>query len=104
MDLKSLTATPAPQAVAVAKSCRVLSASYGGTRTFLVRAQNGSETQLTAVTVLPGFERSMLDNFVKVHAPGGASVGEFESQDAALAKAKELCPATQSSAEATKAG
>jgi hypothetical protein len=34
----------------------------------------------------------MLDNYLKAHAPGGESVGAFESKDAALAKAKELCP------------
>lgn len=34
----------------------------------------------------------MLDNFLKAHAPGGSSIGEYESKDAALAKARELCP------------
>jgi hypothetical protein len=99
MDLKSIAAAPAPAPEAVAggsgsKSCRVLQASYGGTKTFLVQAKKAGETQLTAVTVLAGFERSMLDNYVKAHAPGGASVGEFASKEAALAKANELCAGT----------
>ena len=34
----------------------------------------------------------MLDSFVKEHAPGGSSVGEFATKEAALARARELCP------------
>jgi hypothetical protein len=34
----------------------------------------------------------MLESFVKASAPGGSSIGEFATKDAALAKAKQLCP------------
>ena len=75
-----------------AAGCRVLTASYGGKKTLLVRTNSGTNVHYTALTVLDGFEGSMLDNFLKAHAPGGASIGEYETKDAALAKAKELCP------------
>ena len=72
--------------------CRVFSASYGGTKTLLVRATDGAEERYTALTVLDGFEVSMLAGYVKAHAPGGTSLGTFDTRDAALAKASGLCP------------
>lgn len=97
---------PAPEARAVADDgkCRVLTASYGGKKVFLVRSLAAAETRYTVLTVLEGFERSMLDTYFKAHAPGGSSVGEFESKDAALAKAKELCPGTAAARRAEGAG
>ncbi len=83
-------ASAAPAADAV--HCRVFSASYGGTKTLLVRAEVGSELHYTALTVLNGFEDSMLAGYLNAHAPGGASIGAFDTRDAALAKASELCP------------
>ncbi len=79
-----------------AARCRVFSASYGGTKTLLVRAAAGPEQQYTALTVLDGFEESMLESYVKAHAPGGTSLGTFDTRDAALAKASELCPGARS--------
>jgi hypothetical protein len=75
-----------------ARRCRVLSASYGGRKTLLVRAQKGAEVHYTALTVFAGFEESMLAGYLKAHAPGGSSVGAFDSKDAALTKARQLCP------------
>jgi hypothetical protein len=57
-----------------------------------VRSEAETEVRYTVLTVLEGFEKSMLANYLKAHAPGGTSVGEFASKDAALAKARELCP------------
>lgn len=84
--------SPTPKVATDAGRCRVLTASYGGKKILLVRSKASAEVRFTVLTVLEGFERSMLDNYLKAHAPGGSSVGEFESKDAALAKAKELCP------------
>ena len=67
-------------------------ASYGGSKTILIRTEAGAETHFTALTVLDGFERSMVDNYVKTRAPGGQPIGEFASAQAALARARELCP------------
>ena len=93
----------APQRVS---GCTVDWASYGGRKTLLVRSQAGSQVRYTALTVLEGFERSMLESFVKARAPGGSSVGEFANKDAALAKARELCPekAAAPRSEAESAG
>lgn len=81
----------APQA-APGSNCRVTSASYGGKKALLVRSAAADKVHYTVLTVLEGFEASMLANYLKAYAPGGSSVGEFASKDAALAKARELCP------------
>ena len=81
-----------PTAAATPGGCRVQTASYGGKKALLVRSGTQTEVRYTVLTVLEGFEKSMLANYVKAHAPDGTSVGEFASKDAALAKARELCP------------
>ncbi len=78
-------------------SCKVLAASYGGTKTLLVRATFNGETRYTALTVLDGFEKTMFDTYSKsVTREGDAAtaeiIGEYESKDAALADARENCP------------
>ena len=93
--MNSALAKPSDKIAATAAtpgSCRVRTATYGGKKALLVRSEASSEVRYTVLTVLEGFEKSMLDNYVKAHAPGGSSVGEFASKDAALAKARELCP------------
>jgi hypothetical protein len=104
--LEGEPASAAPKLSAVGGGCRVLTASYGGKKALLVRAGEAPEASYTVLTVLEGFEKSMLDNYLKAHAPGGSSVGEFASKDAALAKAKELCPsaAGASNGEGASAG
>ena len=107
LNLAELSPSPQPKPAAAATgTCRVLAASYGGKKTLLVRTQAGAETHYTALTVLDGFEASMFQNFVKAHAPGGASLGEYETKDAALAKAKALCPGSAAApkAEGASAG
>lgn len=105
MNALSKSAKPVPQAD-TAKRCRVHSASYGGKTTVLIRAQAGDEAHYTALTVLDGFEGSMLGNYLKTHAPGGTSLGTFASKDAALARARELCPGreAQPQLEGARAG
>ncbi len=76
--------------------CRVYTASYGGAKTLLVRARDGAELRYTALTVLDGFEDAMLAAYLKAYAPGGARVGTFDTRDAALTKAGELCPGAAS--------
>jgi hypothetical protein len=90
-------ATPGATAQAATHSasgspCRVLSASYGGTKTLLVRSQAGGETRFTALTVLEGFESSMFDTYAKAEAPGAKVIGEYPSDDQALAEARQRCP------------
>jgi hypothetical protein len=93
--MSSALAKPSPKvaaATAEAGGCRVRTASYGGKKVLLVRSGTQAEVRYTVLTVLEGFEKSMLANYLKTHAPDGTSVGEFASKDAALAKARELCP------------
>lgn len=72
--------------------CQVLAASFGGEKALLVRAASGGVTQFTVLNVLDGFETSMLDTYAKAHALDAKLVGSFDSKDAALAKARLLCP------------
>ena len=85
------TPTAAPK-VAAPGSCPVTTASYGGKKILLVRSAADADVSFTVLTVLDGFEKSMLDSYLKAHAPGGSSVGEFANKNAAFAKARELCP------------
>jgi hypothetical protein len=82
----------APKVATGAGNCHVTTASYGGKKILLVRSTAAAEVRFTVLTVLEGFEKSMLDSYLKAHAPGGSSVGEFASKNAAFAKARELCP------------
>ena len=88
------SARPAPSGAMgrVGARCPVVTASYGGKKILLVRSKDSPEVRFTVLTVLEGFEKSMLDSYLKAHAPGGSSVGEFADKNAAFAKARELCP------------
>lgn len=86
---------PAPSvagASAPALPCKVLSASFGGTKTLLLRSSTDGATHYTALTVLDGFERSMFDIYTRANAPGAELVGEYPSKEAALSDARSNCP------------
>lgn len=72
--------------------CHITSASYGGKKALLIRTGAAPAERYTVLTVLEGFETSMLANYLKAHAPEGESLGEFATREDALSKAKELCP------------
>lgn len=76
-------------------TCRVLMASYGGTKTMLIRHVAEDAVEYTALRVLDGFERSMTESYIKAHAPGGTLVGEFGSSEDAFARAYQLCPGAE---------
>ncbi len=87
-------APPAPQSPspsAGTQGCSVATASFGGSKTLLIRSEAAGSIKLTALTVLEGFEDTMVQSFIRSHAPGGASLGAYPSRDAALAKAREMC-------------
>jgi hypothetical protein len=92
-DATAIAATEGVSRSAAGSPCRVLSASYGGTKTLLVRSQAGEETRFTALTVLEGFEGSMFDTYAKAEAPGAKIIGEYPSDEQALAEARQRCPA-----------
>lgn len=76
-------------------TCRVLMASYGGTKTMLIRHVAEDAVEYTALRVLDGFERSMTESYMKAHAPGGTLIGEFPSSKDAFARAYQLCPGAE---------
>jgi hypothetical protein len=85
---------PEPSGLGASKGkCSLRTASYGGTKTVLIRAENPSETQFTTLRVLEGFEKSLTESFIRERAPGGVALGEFASEEEAIAKAREYCPA-----------
>ncbi len=71
--------------------CLVQAASYGGSKTLLLRDETAGKTRLTALTVLDGFEKSMVDTFAKAHAISVEVIGEYETKDKALADARANC-------------
>jgi hypothetical protein len=89
-DLRDPAATLPPTSPLA--SCRVLSGSYGGTKTLLIRSTGAGETQYTALTVIDGFERSMFEAYARAEAARADIIGEYSSRDAALADAYVNCP------------
>lgn len=84
--------TPPAGLGAGALSCSISAASYGGTRSVLIKSPDGDHVRYTALSVIAGFERSMTDNFIKARAPKGTAIGEFDTREAALDMAHTLCP------------
>jgi Mannosyl-glycoprotein endo-beta-N-acetylglucosaminidase len=80
-------------------TCKVHVASYVGkgaaSKTLLIKAETDTELSYTALQVLDGFERSMGESFIKTRAAGGSAIAQFESSDAALSRAYELCPSAR---------
>jgi hypothetical protein len=85
----TIAAAPQP---APTRDCRIVSASYGGRKTLLVQTDTAGAMQLTALTVLDGFENSMLANYAKARAPGAKVIGTFKTKDDALSEARSICP------------
>jgi len=86
-----LAATPS-RATRSKLPCKVFTASYGGTKNVLIRRRVGDEVHYTALQVLDGQESGLADAFIRTHAQGGESIGEFANRDAALASAFHQCP------------
>ncbi|MGQ0674013.1 MAG: hypothetical protein ACT4N2_14205 [Hyphomicrobium sp.] len=84
--------TPPSRLGAGELSCSIGTASYGGSKSVLIKSQEGDAIRYTALTVLEGFEASMTDSFIKARAPRGMAIGHFDSRDAALGQARSLCP------------
>ncbi len=80
-------------AIAEPSPCRVLTASYGGNKTLLVRSKIDGQLRLTALTLLEGFEKTLFETYARAAAPGAEIVGEYQTPDDALADAHANCPA-----------
>ncbi len=81
-----------PVAPAQAAGCKVFQASYGGTKSVIIKAVSSEATAYTVLDVNEGAETREADAYIAAYAPGGKQVGEFKSQTLALDKAFELCP------------
>ena len=86
-----IAATVPPVAVAAGK-CRVWTASYGGQKAVIIRAQSDGAVNFTVLDVNEGAERREADAYISAYAKGGVIDQEFGSQTQALEKAFELCP------------
>lgn len=92
--VQSAAATPATPPAPVPtgpRQCLIQTASYGGQKTVLIRRDLPHAVELTALTVLDGFETSMTENYIQARAPGATPVGTFHDQTAAVTKARKLC-------------
>jgi hypothetical protein len=72
--------------------CMVETATFGGETTVLVKTGSSEDVHYVALSVLDGFEESMTNSFLAARPEGGEALGTFPSKDAALAKARALCP------------
>jgi len=72
--------------------CRITMASFEGARAALIKAVQGPHTELVVLAVVPGLEAATTASYIRTRAPGGTVDGTFESREAALARAREICP------------
>ncbi len=85
------TALAKPIAPASAK-CHVWTASYGGAKAILIKAQSETGINYTVLDVNEGSEKREADAYIAAYAKGGTIAGEYSSQPQALDQAFELCP------------
>ncbi len=71
--------------------CQVMSASYGGAVTLLIRAETPKGVTLTALDVDGGNEQGQAQSYITSHAPGGKVTGRFKSRTDAVTHAYGLC-------------
>ena len=71
--------------------CQVMTASYGGAVTLLIRAETAKGVTLTALDVAGGREDDQAAAYIASHAPGGKITGRFKTRTEAVAHAYELC-------------
>lgn len=72
-------------------ACEVGTAEYGGDKGVLVRAIEAGRVRYWALGVLAGSERAMAETFIARQTHNGTIVAAFESTEAALERARQLC-------------
>ena len=85
-------AVKAQPPVAAGTKCRVLTASYGGQKAVIIRAQADGAVNFTVLEVNEGTEQRETDAYIQAYAKGGAVDAMFTNHTQALEKAFELCP------------
>lgn len=94
-SLKSAAAKPSASATKQPpkkSTCRVWTASYGGGRAVIIRANTDEFDNYTVLDVNEGAEKREAEAYIAAYAQGGATVAEFASPAQALDKAFEMCP------------
>jgi hypothetical protein len=81
------TLSPAPKT-----TCKVWTASYGGSRSIIIKARADQQDNYTVLDVNEGSEKREAAAYIAAYAKGGQTVGEFTNPSQALDKAFELCP------------
>lgn len=73
-------------------TCKVWTASYGGSHAVIIRASADAQDNFTVLDVNEGSEKREAEAYIQAYAKGGQMLGEFSSSSQALDKAFELCP------------
>ena len=81
----------AAAAVPSGGACQVMSASFGGAVTLLIRAETAKGVTLTALDVDGGNEDQQAAAYISSHAPGGKVTGRFHNRTEAVNHAYGLC-------------
>lgn len=78
--------------VAPTPQCHVWTASYGGAKAIIIKAQSETGINYTVLDVNEGSEKREADAYIAAYAKGGIVAGEFTNPSQALDQAFELCP------------
>ena len=81
--------SPAPAAKA---QCRVFTASYGGSKSVIIRQTADQYANYTVLDVNDDEEAREVSAFIDAYARNGLKIGEFRNQPEALQEAFKLCP------------
>ena len=73
-------------------TCRVWSASYGGTKAVIIKAVNKDIVNYTVLKVNDGRVQPEAKAYIHAYAKGGSLLNKFANPDQALEKAFQLCP------------
>jgi Mannosyl-glycoprotein endo-beta-N-acetylglucosaminidase len=83
---------PAVAVEAKPAACKVFTASYGGAKAIVIKAEKPDGVHYTVLDVNEGAEAREAEAYINAYATGGKQVGVFKSPALAMDKAFELCP------------
>ena len=82
----------APGASKPKVKCNVFTASYGGEKAMIIRAEANGVINYTVLDVNKGREQRETEAYIAAYARGGTTIGAFDSPAQALDQAFKLCP------------
>lgn len=89
---QAATTAKASQRGAQKATCRVWSASYGGTKAVIIKAVDKQIVNYTVLKVNDGRIQPEAKAYIHAYAKGGELVDKFPNPDQALERAFQLCP------------